>query len=103
MKRVFIPYIIAVVLLIAAISYSHTSKKYGNQMLTDNIESLSAQQESGGSFVIFRVCSKNPGSDYCSFKRGNRKWAMDIGLNFNTISGDVSCPNCPDNDFDYED
>ncbi len=66
-----------------------------------NAEAIASSSEGGSGITLFRVCSRKSGDVLCSARRGNRKWAINVNLRFG-VAGGVVCPECPDQDFDYE-
>lgn len=98
--------IILVTVILATISTTlsiDTSKDKANfNILLKNAEAIASSSEGGGGLTIFRVCSKKDGSVFCSNRRGNRKWAINVNINFG-VAGGIVCPECPDQDFDYTD
>lgn len=71
-------------------------------LLTANVEALSASVESGSGLTLFTICSRKVGNQFCTVKRGSRKWALSISFRLGA-SPSNGCPECPDNDYDYED
>lgn len=73
-----------------------------DMLLADNVEALSASGESGSGLTLFTVCSLKPGKVLCTIKRGKRKWALPVDFVLGA-SPSNGCPQCPDDEFDFED
>lgn len=103
-KKLLILSFTSLVLVLAAISTSITLSNQEDEnnfgLLLANAEAIASSAEGGGGITLFRVCSRKTGSTYCSSRRGYRKWAINVNLRFGA-TGDVVCPECPDQDFDY--
>ena len=71
-------------------------------LLTANVEALSASVESDSGITLFTVCSRKVGKEFCTDKRGYRKWAIPVSFSIGE-SPSNGCSKCPDNDYDYQD
>lgn len=70
-------------------------------LLSQNVEALTNYESEFGSGPRIRFCSRKPGREYCSAKRGNRKWVQIIEITFHPgVNGDYECSSCPDNEYE---
>lgn len=73
-----------------------------NDLLMQNIEAMCSDGEGESGMTLARICSKKSGKIFCSYKRGNRKCALDVvWIPYNETV--PSRPLCPDDDFDFID
>lgn len=73
-----------------------------NDLTLSNVEALTSGETDGS--VSINICSRKPGNNYCSATRGKRKWVLRIVIKpYNSsMAPNITCPDCPDDDWDYE-
>ena len=102
LKFAFTFVIVVVATISTTLSLSHEKNEPNLSLILANAEAIASSSEGGTGITIFRVCSRKSGDIHCSNRRGYRKWTINVNLRFGA-SGGIVCPECPDQDFDYED
>lgn len=95
-KKIILSSLLVSLVTLAFYSLNNVKVSQSNHLLLSNVEALSSSAESGA--LIYRFCSKKPGKEYCSAKRGRRKWTFDVTSPYNSSSS--YCPDCPDDDYE---
>lgn len=104
MKKIFAIMAIAALFLGYGVYDTQNSNELTGIALA-NVEALSSSVEMDSGLRIYTFCSKKKGSEFCSSKRGNRKWTFPVEIKImdTPSEGCPSCPNCPDLEYDCED
>lgn len=95
-KKTILSSLLISIMTVTFYSYNNLRVSQSNHLLLSNVEALSSSAESGA--LIYRLCSRKPGKEYCSAKRGRRKWTFDFTSPYNSTSN--YCPGCPDDDYE---
>lgn len=95
-KKIILSSLLVSLVTLAFYSLNNVKVSQSNHLLLSNVEALSSSAESG--ILIYRFCSKKPGKEYCSAKRGHRKWTQDVTFVLGATSN--YCPDCPDDDYE---
>lgn len=94
--------VIVIATLSTTVSLKNEENEHDFSIVLANAEAIASSSEGGSGITLFRVCSRKTGDIKCSDRRGKRKWAINVNLRFGAAGG-VVCPECPDQDFDYQD